>query len=712
MTEAARYLRRLAALGCGLALYCLLMTWVSRGGQGILLSIHGLAATSLGVAIAVRRFADRPTRWTTLSASLILVAWGLAELGWASSFFLSHRSHRALRVVLATESGYFIAFLLCVVCMLSAVEGRLRSFFARSVVLIPLLLTSPIAFRLILDPFLHHRDAGLTAFNLGETTAIAVSYVALNLALLVLLSTRSLDWSIFAAGVLCLVFGDWSVRLDKITGLPIDIGLGSFFILFGLYSAAVPFVRRVPIGRIQPFQATSILNSYRAGLLAVALSMVLVFALYQSTGGRTLRILCLGSGAVTFVAVFLSQMLVERVQWVSTEIGRLLRSELARDRADAASPESELPVELHEIYRLAFSATVREQKLREEQRAIEQVRQVQEQVAHDIRSPLAAIDAALSSQGQAPAAEHRRALEQAAARIRDIADDLMAPRPATADAALGSATAGPCLLAPLVEEVVAEKRLRLAAQSQVTLAARLDASVQAAQISGSPPQLKRALSNLIDNAIDAIAGDGQVKVVARVESELGILTITDTGRGIPPEVQAQLGVRGFTHGKNTGSGLGLHQARAAVEQAGGTLTLQSAVAQGTTVEIRLPLVSVVGPAVSVLVIDDDEMIDWSWRKRQQRLGLAQLHWFRSMEACEAASIDYAGIDLAFLDLHVHGTAWPIERTIQHLKSRGVRRVFIATGAPEASTDPACQQADGITADKVPSDLAPYLSPSK
>lgn len=214
---------------------------------------------------------------------------------------------------------------------------------------------------------------------------------------------------------------------------------------------------------------------------------------------------------------------------------------------------------------------------------------------------------------------------------------------------------------------------------------------------------------VIDNAIDAMNSGGQVALTVRAEGALGVITIADTGRGIPPEILAQLGVRGFAHGKRDGSGLGLHQARAAREQAGGTLTIQSAVAQGTTVEIRLPLTSVAEPALCVLVIDDDEMINWSWRKRTQRLGIAQLHWCRSMEACEAAGIDYSVVDVAFVDLHICDTTWPLARTIQHLKARGVRRVFVATGSPDASADPACQQADGITADKVPADLAPYLS---
>ena len=140
------------------------------------------------------------------------------------------------------------------------------------------------------------------------------------------------------------MFGDWSLRVDKIIGQPIEFGLPSAFILFGLYSATLPFLVRGRISRIQRFEPTSILNGYRVGLLVVALSMVLVYALSQSGGIRSLRILCLGSGAVAFAAVFLSQIMVERVQWFSTEIGRVHRSGLEESLQTDEVPDTSLPV--------------------------------------------------------------------------------------------------------------------------------------------------------------------------------------------------------------------------------------------------------------------------------------------------------------------------------------------------------------------------------
>jgi DNA-binding NtrC family response regulator len=109
----------------------------------------------------------------------------------------------------------------------------------------------------------------------------------------------------------------------------------------------------------------------------------------------------------------------------------------------------------------------------------------------------------------------------------------------------------------------------------------------------------------------------------------------------------------------------------------------------------------------VLVVDDDEMIAWAWRKQQKRLGVAELRTFSSMEACEAAAPDYGTFDVAFVDLNVDGTSWSIADTTRHLKQRGVKRVFVATGDPDVPLG-RCPDADGIAEEKVPKDLACYL----
>jgi len=474
------------------------------------------------------------------------------------------------------------------------------------------------------------------------------------------------------------------------------------------------------------------------------------------------------------------------------------------------------------------------------------------QVAHDIRSPLAALDITVSSIEADIPEDSRRMLRSAAGRIRDIANDLISKNRRSAQGGVPREQDAPTLnlLSSVVEQVVSEKRLQLSSKMDIEIDALLGRETYGLFVEAQAVELKRVLSNLIDNAVEALTGAGKVTLRLSMEGRQTVLHVSDNGKGISEEILGRLGERGFTHGKVGGSGLGLHHARSTVERWGGQLNIRSTIGAGTTVEIRLPQASppewfiakvelhpdvpvlilddnkeihaiwdqllaphiaaglrvlhftearllltwiaehrgpqflalvdyellrqeltgldvieregiaersilvtsryaepsvlqraaklglkiipkelvglvpivfglpvkrVEAPALPspggprVLVIDDDEMITWAWRKQQKRLGVAELRTFSSMEACEAAEVDYTAFDLAFVDLHIPQTSWQLDATIRRLKDRGVKRVFVATGDPGRATNNLCREADGIAEEKVPQDLTAYTA---
>jgi len=107
--------------------------------------------------------------------------------------------------------------------------------------------------------------------------------------------------------------------------------------------------------------------------------------------------------------------------------------------------------------------------------------------------------------------------------------------------------------------------------------------------------LKQVLINLARNAADAIDGKGTVTLRARSartqlggrETEAVILEVSDTGKGIPPEVEKRL-FDPFFSTKETGTGLGLTIAARIVEKHGGILQYQTQPGHGTTFGIVLP----------------------------------------------------------------------------------------------------------------------------
>ncbi|MCC6624131.1 MAG: response regulator [Deltaproteobacteria bacterium] len=100
--------------------------------------------------------------------------------------------------------------------------------------------------------------------------------------------------------------------------------------------------------------------------------------------------------------------------------------------------------------------------------------------------------------------------------------------------------------------------------------------------------LERAVFNLVLNARDALDGPGQVTVTVRDDATTVVLEVKDDGRGIEPEVMPRLFEPFFTTKAGGGTGLGLTVVKAAVDELGGRVEVESTPGQGATFRLRLP----------------------------------------------------------------------------------------------------------------------------
>ena len=99
--------------------------------------------------------------------------------------------------------------------------------------------------------------------------------------------------------------------------------------------------------------------------------------------------------------------------------------------------------------------------------------------------------------------------------------------------------------------------------------------------------LNRILTNLITNAVQAMPKGGKLMIEAYKETESIVLTINDTGVGIPKEIQSKMFTVMFTT-KSKGQGFGLPVVKRMTESLGGTVSFDSQEGKGTTFTIRLP----------------------------------------------------------------------------------------------------------------------------
>ncbi|MCB0404136.1 MAG: HAMP domain-containing histidine kinase [Bdellovibrionales bacterium] len=109
-------------------------------------------------------------------------------------------------------------------------------------------------------------------------------------------------------------------------------------------------------------------------------------------------------------------------------------------------------------------------------------------------------------------------------------------------------------------------------------------------VAGDRVCVERILSNLLTNAAESVEGRKKKKVLVALSVGKGRVqvAVTDTGKGIAPDVLLRVTERGFSHGKKNGIGIGLAFVKHAVSELGGSIVFASEPAHGTTVLLKFP----------------------------------------------------------------------------------------------------------------------------
>ena len=102
-------------------------------------------------------------------------------------------------------------------------------------------------------------------------------------------------------------------------------------------------------------------------------------------------------------------------------------------------------------------------------------------------------------------------------------------------------------------------------------------------------RLRAALDALFENAVRHTNAKDAISVTARTDDGVVVITITDTGEGIPADQLPLIFDQRYSGGRHRGgTGLGLSIAKAIIEAHGATVTATSVLGEGATFEIRLP----------------------------------------------------------------------------------------------------------------------------
>ena len=308
------------------------------------------------------------------------------------------------------------------------------------------------------------------------------------------------------------------------------------------------------------------------------------------------------------------------------------------------------------------------------------------QVAHDIRSPLSALRVIERDLDVLPE-ESRVLIRSAVSRIQDIAADLLGTYQTTLKRPLPRTLAPSRVQLPvLLEQIVAEKRLQWRSKINVSIECRLGEDGYGLFASLDPVRFKRVISNLVNNAVEALHDDsGQVIVgLSNPSSDAAEISISDTGRGMAPDLLRKLGKAGQSIGKTGGHGLGLAHARAYLEEIGGNLSIESQIGVGTTLRLRLLTTPapetflsklILGATKRMIVVDDDPSIHSLWRGRLARFNLETVHLSTPDQLRERIALDQSSnahcekprflIDYEFANYRESGLDLIVELGLHH-----------------------------------------------
>lgn len=235
-------------------------------------------------------------------------------------------------------------------------------------------------------------------------------------------------------------------------------------------------------------------------------------------------------------------------------------------------------------------------------------RDIAAQVAHDITSPIAALQMILPYCNILPE-DTRNALNQFSVRIIDIANNFLSHFRTKHEESVDSNARIPALIYNELNEIVTEKKYEYA-NNPIYFNSNINPNSYFTFITVDVVAFKRMISNLINNAVDAFdGGHGTITTHLDVIGNKVQIIIEDNGKGMPKSVKDKIMQNiTVTSGKTDGHGIGFGQIRDTLANNGGSFSIESEIGKGTKVRLTFPKIEAPKWVASQIVLNSDDMV--------------------------------------------------------------------------------------------------------
>jgi CheY-like chemotaxis protein len=223
------------------------------------------------------------------------------------------------------------------------------------------------------------------------------------------------------------------------------------------------------------------------------------------------------------------------------------------------------------------------------------------------------------------------------------------------------------------------------------------------EVPGRGGEIREVMTNLILNAVDALPTGGRIVVSTGAEPGRAVVSVRDSGTGMPDEVKRRAFEPFFTTKGVKSTGLGLAVAYGTVRRHGGQVSLESTPGEGTTVSFWLPAedrpATPAAPAAdsgdavgSILVIDDEtdvrELVADALAARGHTITVAS-GGREGLARFETGRYDLVLTDLGMPDLN----GWEVVRAVK--AARSDVPVLLLTGWADAVEPADARRVDGV-----------------
>jgi signal transduction histidine kinase len=335
---------------------------------------------------------------------------------------------------------------------------------------------------------------------------------------------------------------------------------------------------------------------------------------------------------------------------------------------------SEMQKSISELAHIASeNLKLREQAASEKARVL-----IARQVAHDIRSPLLALQSVEKNLGSTTERD-RSTVRNAVLRISEISNSLLN---LSRTEVVSLAPAKPHFVRPIIDEVVGELNASLSSRSKrLKIHVDCEEGAKFIKVMGVAPDLKRAFSNILNNGVEASPDGGAVTVSIFKDAQFVCIDVVDDGPGFSERILPMIGTEGISS-KPSGNGLGLNQAIRAIKTAGGDVHFENMPMAGACVRVRMPIATLKQDAspsklATLVLIDDDILVRETWKQEAERLHM-EIWCYETVEGLFSDLPKISTLTPIYVDVELYGEKRGLDVASELIK-RGYQNVSLATG---------------------------------